>query len=94
MKWAVKTEPFASSYSFEVKFAFNSAYSFCQCSLSLSNTCGMPPQPIYFARILCSSGVGFLFSLSSNFTSLIAAILSLNFVFAPPILSKSALVKV
>ena len=44
----------------------------------------MPPQPTYLDNISCSSGVAFLFSFSSSFSSVIAAMLFCAFVFVPP----------
>src|SRR5699024_3277281 len=55
-----------------------------QLALFSSKASASPPQPTYWERISCSSGVAFRPSNSNSFRTRIASILALNFAFAPP----------
>ncbi len=66
-----------------VKSPFNSSYSLFHPSLSLSNACGIPPQPAKCASMPCSSGVASLSSCSIFFKSFTASTFHWYLVFAP-----------
>ena len=84
MKKLSRTDFLASSYSFGVSASDSWANSLLHCSFSESKACARPPQPTYFDRISCSSGVAVLSSLSICFNVWMASRLFLNLVFAPP----------
>ena len=79
-------------YSSGDSSSFNWWYSADQFDLLSSNASARPPQPTYWDKICCSSGVAYLFSPSICSNSLIAAIFVWNFSFGEPSPNRSSLI--